>query len=1064
MSLSRRDFLKLSTATAAGVVAGTGGVDLGPVEAAAASLRIKEAKVFPGVCPYCAVGCAQLIYVKDNKIIDIEGDPETPHTEGALCPKGSSTFQLSMNERRLTKCLYRGPGSTEWLERPLDWMMEQIAQRVKKTRDETFVQTVKLPPVKREAEIKPGPKKGGTGDSPYPATVKEKPEAEREVAVNRCEGIAWLGSSVLDNEENYLIAKLARGLGLVNLENSARLCHSATVPALGATFGRGAMTTNLIDVINADVIMPTSNWAECHPVSYKWVMKAKERGAKIIHVDPRFTRTSATADYWVPIRSGTNIVFFGGLIRYAIEEGKYFHDYVVHYTNAAFLMDPGFKTPADLNGLFTGYDPSKRSYDQASWTYQLDGDGNPKRDPSLKDPNTVFQHLRRHYSRYTPEMVEKVCGIPKEKFLEVANVYCSASGPDKTATASYALQLNQSTNGVQQIRALCMLQLVLGNVGRPGGGIVALRGHSNVQGATDFGTLYHMLPGYPAEPLQAAHPTLLDYLEKTTPKGGFWVNNPKFMVSLLKAWWGDAATKENDFAYDYLPKREKADAYSHQHFMVGMLKKQVKGFICMGQNPAVDSPNAKMTRQALRSLDWMVVVDLFETETAAVWKEPGTDPASCYMEVFYIPGAPAAEKDGSITNTMRLAQWHTKAVEPPGDARSDAAFIVDLGTRVRQLYVDSKEKKDRPILDLVWDYQPEGPKKEPKMELVLKECNGYATRDIADKDGKPLYTAGQPIKSFAQLMDDGSTACGNWIYTGIYPEEGKNLAARREKSPPDDYMAHNWGFAWPANRRILYNRASADPSGKPWSERKKLIWWDATAPGQTPDKKGKWVGRDVPDFMAFVAPDAPKAKDGLFKGLGGTDAFIMRSDGKGGLMASVVDGAFPEHYEPFESPTKNLLSDVNNNPVAKVYDIGDLNKLGTPEQYPYILTTYRLTEHHAAGMSRHVPWLSELFTGHFAEIGPEMAQNLGVQNGDMILVETPRATIQVRALVTERIKPFVINGKKVYQVGIPWHWGYQGAMKSSRGDITNDLVASLGDPTTFIQESKALLCNVKKGA
>jgi len=1023
MGLSRRDFLKFSGATAAGVAVGGRALDLGAVESFATTMRLKDAKAFPGVCPYCAVGCAQLIYVKDNKIIDIEGDPSTPHTEGALCPKGSSTYQLSINERRLTKGMYRAPGSDKWEEKPLDWMMEQITQRVKKTRDETFVEKAKV------------------GDT--------------EVTVNRCEGLAWLGSSVLDNEENYLIAKLARAMGLVNLENSARVCHSATVPALGATFGRGAMTTNLIDVVNADVIMPTSNWAECHPVSYKWVMKAKEKGAKIIHVDPRFTRTSATADIWVPIRSGTNTVYFGALIRYAIENKKYFHQYIVNYTNAPFLLDPSFKTPTDLNGLFSGFDPPKRSYDQSQWKFQLDEMGYPKQDLTLKDPNCVLQVMRRHYSRYTPEMVEKVCGIPKELFLRVADIFCSASGPDKTATISYALQLNQSTNGVQQIRSLCMLQLLLGNIGRPGGGVVALRGHSNVQGATDFGTLYHMLPGYPAMPLQGPHPTFKDYLEKTTPMGGFWTNNPKFVVSQLKAWWGPAATKENDYAYDYLPKREKGDAYSHQHFLVGMYKKTVKGFICMGQNPAVDSPNAKMARAALRNLEWLVVVDLFETETAAVWKEPGVDPKASKVEMFFIPGAPAAEKDGSITNTMRLAQWHTKAVEPPGDARSDAAFVVDLGLRLKALYKDSKAKKDRPVLDLVWDYQPEGAKKEPKMELVLKEINGYATDDITDKDGKTVYKKGEPLKTFAHLKDDGLTACGNWIYGGIYPEEGKNLAARREKSKEGDYLAHGWGFVWPANRRILYNRASADPSGKPWSEKKKLIWWDA--------EQKKWVGNDVPDFGLTMAPDAPRAKEGPLKGISGIDAFIMNSHGRGQFFAALLDGPFPEHYEPFESPTKNLLSKVDNNPVAKVYDIGDLNKLGGPDKYPYVLTTYRLTEHHAAGMSRHIPWLSELFAGHFAEINPEMAKELGINNGDMITVESARAKIRTRALVTDRIQPFVINGKKVYQVGIPWHWGYQGVMKSSRGDITNDLVASLGDPTTFIQESKALLCNVRKG-
>ena len=1030
MELTRRQLFKYSGAAAAGLVTGGRTVDLSAVEAYAQTIRIKEAKAFPGVCPYCAVGCAQLIYVKDGKIIDIEGDPDTPHTEGALCPKGSSTYQVSINERRITKCMYRAPGSDRWEEKPLDWMMAEIAKRVKKTRDETFVEKAKV--------------------------------GDKEVTVNRCEGIAWMGSSVLDNEENYLIAKLSRGMGLVNLENSARICHSATVPALGATFGRGAMTTNLIDVVNADVIMATSNWAECHPVSYKWVMKAKERGAKIIHVDPRFTRTSATADIWVPIRSGTNIVYFGGLIRYAIENRKYFHDYVVNYTNASFLVDPAFKTPTDLGGLFTGYDSTKRSYDQSTWKFQLDAEGNPKQDPTLRDPSTAFQLLRRHYSRYTPEMVEKVCGIQKDLFLKVADIFCSASGPEKTATISYALQLNQSTNGVQQIRALCVLQMLLGNIGRPGGGVVALRGHSNVQGATDFGTLYHMLPGYPPMPLQAPHPTLMEYLEKTTPKGGYWVNNPKFVISLLKAWWGDAATKENDFAYDYVPKREKADAYSHQHFLIGMLKKQVKGFIVMGQNPAVDSPNAKMARQALRNLEWMVVVDLFESDTAAVWKEPGIDPKSSQVEVFFVPAAPAAEKDGSITNTMRLAQWHVRAVEPPGDARSDAAFIVDLGNRMKEQYKGSKSNKDRPILDLVWDYQPEGAKREPKMELVLKEINGYATREI-EKDGKVILKKGQPVSGFAALLDDGSTACGNWIYSGIYPEDGKNLSARRGKTTPGDYLSHAWGFAWPANRRILYNRASADPSGKPWSEKKKLIWWDPEAPGATPDKKGKWVGMDVPDFGAFMAPNAPKAKDGPLKGIGGIDAFIMNPHGRGQFFASVLDGPFPEHYEPFESPTKNLLSKVDNNPVAKVFDIGDLNKLGKPDQYPYVLTTYRLTEHHAAGMSRHIPWLSELFAGHFAEIGPEMAKELGIQNGEMITVSTPRAKIKLRAMVTERIQPFIINGKKVYQVGIPWHWGYQGVMPSARGDITNDLVASLGDPTTFIQESKALLCNVQKG-
>src|SRR5213596_2780168 len=739
MSLSRRDFLRYGMAAASTAVA-SGAIDLSPVEAAATALRIKEAKAFPGVCPYCAVGCAQLIYVKDGKIVDIEGDPDAPHTEGALCPKGSSTYQLSLNERRITKCLYRAPGATTWEEKPLDWMMAEIAQRVKKSRDATFVETVKV--------------------------------GANEVPVNRCEGIAWLGSSVLDNEENYLIAKLSRGLGLVNLENSARLCHSATVPALGTTFGRGAMTTNLIDVQHADVIMCTNNMAENHPVGFQWVMKAKERGTKVIHVDPRFTRTSAAADIHVPIRSGTNIAFFGGLINYAIHKNLYFKDYVVHYTNASFLIDPAFKTPTDLGGLFEGLEQTGKggpdphvaeAYDKSTWKYQLDGEGNPKRDLTLKDPNSVFQLLKRHYSRYTPEMVERVCGIPKAKFVEVAKLYCGTSGREKTGSITYALNLTQHTNGVQNIRALCMLQLLLGNIGRPGGGVTALRGHANVQGATDLEVLYHELPGYLPMPLRDPHPDLKTYLEKETPKGGYWVNRPKFMVSLLKAFYGDAATKDNEFGYQWLPKRASADAYSHQHMFVDMYNGIIKGFLSDGQNPAVGGPNAKLARAAMQRLDWLVVVDIFLTETAEVWKEPGKAPKEVKTEVFFIPAAPAAEKDGSLTNTMRLIQWHEKAVDPPGDVQTDAQVFCTLAHRLKKLYATSKKERDRGFLAANFKY---GEKPDhPEMVQVLKEINGFATEEITDKDGKVLFKKGQAVPSFAVLTDDGKTASGCWIYT-----------------------------------------------------------------------------------------------------------------------------------------------------------------------------------------------------------------------------------------------------------------------------------------------------------
>ena len=825
------------------------------------------------------------------------------------------------------------------------------------------------------------------------------------------------------------------------------------------------MTTNLIDIQNSDVIMATSNFAENHPVGFQWVMKAKERGAKFIHVDPRFTRTSAVADIHVPLRSGTNIAFFGGLIHYAIQKNLYFKDYVVYYTNASFLIDPAFKTATDGGGLFTGLEQTGKggtdphvaeTYKKDTWKYQLDGEGNPKRDLTLSDPNSVFQLMKRHYSRYTPEMVERVCGIPKEKFVQVAQLFCENSGPEKTGSITYALNLTQHTNGVQNIRALCMLQTLLGNIGRPGGGVVALRGHANVQGATDLELLYHELPGYLPMPLRDAHPDLKTWLEKETPKGGFWVNRPKFMVSLLKAWFGDKATAENEYGYQWLPKRASADAYSHQHMFVDMYKGIIKGFLADGQNPAVGGPNAKLARAALGKLDWLVVKDIFLTETAEFWKAPGVSGKDIKTEVFFLPAAPSAEKDGSLTNTMRLIQWHEKAVNPPGDVTSDAEFFVSLAKRLQKMYAGSKKERDKGFLAASFEYG-DNPK-EPNMELVLKEVNGYATQEITDKDGKVVYKKGQALNTFAHMTDDGKTAGGCWIYTGVTVEgpDGKliNKANLRKPADDKDYLAHGWGFAWPANRRILYNRASADLQGKPWSEKKKLIWWDPEAPGQEPEKKGKWVGLDVPDFNAFLAPDAKN----------GDKPFIMRADLVAAFFGPLNDGPFPEHYEPVESPTKNLLSKQQMNPVVKIWTVpdqkNDLAPVGSPD-YPYVVTTYRLTEHHLSGvMSRYLPMLAELFHSHFAEISHELAAELAIKNGERVTVVTPRGKVHVTAMVTHRLKPFMIDGKKTHQIGIPWHWGYNGI---SKGDITNDLSATVGDPTVYIQETKAFLCNVKKG-
>jgi formate dehydrogenase major subunit len=562
-------------------------------------------------------------------------------------------------------------------------------------------------------------------------------------------------------------------------------------------------------------------------------------------------------------------------------------------------------------------------------------------------------------------------------------------------------------------------------------------------------------------PLRDAHPDLTTYLERETPKGGFWTNRPKFMVSLLKAFYGDAATRDNQYGYQWLPKRASADAYSHQHMFVDMFHGKIKGFLADGQNPAVGGPNAKLARAAMAKLEWMVVADIFLTETAEFWKAPGTTPKDVATEVFFLPMAPAAEKDGSLTNTMRLIQWHDRAVNPPGDCTSDADFFCRLALRLQALYAGSTKERDKGFLAANFKY---GDKPEhPDMVKVLEEINGVATQEIKDKDGKVTYRKGQPLNTFAHLADDGSTTSGCWIYTGAVVEDkdGKvvNRTAARKPATKEDDLGHGWGFAWPANRRIIYNRASADLAGKPWSDKKKLIWWDATQPGNEPDKKGKWVGMDVPDFNAFLAPEAKN----------GDKPFIMRSDLVGALFGPLNDGPFPEHYEPVESPTKNLLSGRQSNPLAKVWEVADQKNPLAPvgsKDFPYVITTYRLTEHHLSGvMSRYLPMLAELHHSHFAEISHELAKELGVANGDKVTVMSPRGKVHVTAMVTSRFKPFVIDGKTVHQIGVPWHWGWNGVpeLPGSRGDITNDLSATVGDPNVYIQETKAFVCNVKKG-
>ncbi len=827
--------------------------------------------------------------------------------------------------------------------------------------------------------------------------------------------------------------------------------------------------------------------AEAHPVGFRWVMKAKENGATIIHVDPRFSRTSALADIWVPIRAGTDIAFLGGLVRHVLENELYFREYVLHYTNAPCLLRPEFRdTEEGESGYFSGWNEEKRAYDNESWLYQGEGLSYPEKDFSLQDPRCVFQTLKRHFARYTPEMVQEVCGISPVLFHKVADALTSASGPEKTAAICYAVGWTHHSKGAQMIRTAAILQTLLGNIGRPGGGILALRGHASIQGSTDIPTLYDILPGYLPMP-KLDEQTLQTYLEGHTNPTGLWNNFPAYAVSLLKAYYGNRATPSNDFGYDWIPKLT-AD-HSYYSFLYKMLDGEMEGMFLMGQNPAVGAQNARLERKALAKLKWLVVRDLVEIESASFWyNSPEIERGELKTEeieteVFLFPAAGHAEKEGAFTNTQRLLQWREKAVEPPGESRSESWFIHQLALRLIAKAEASTDPNDEPLRALDWWY-PETLEGEPEMESVLAEINGWktnpmwegplrpdsATAATMDRGTKapPTLTAGTvyghdrhgqlhhgpQLDKYQELKEDGTTASGCWIYCGVFPSSGVNKALARQ---PNDYLGHGWGFAWPSDRRIIYNRASAAPNGEPWSEKKKLVWWSA--------EQNKWTGEDVPDFKEDKSPDY--RPEGKLKGLDaqpGDAPFILHEDGLAWLYIpeGLQDGPMPAHYEALESPVHNALYRRDTNPPEKWFT-REGNRFAPPgdPRFPFVLTTYRLTEHHTAGaMSRFLPHLAELQPEMFVEISPEAALELGIENTDFVCIVTLRGAIEARALVSRRMRPLHLNGKTVHQVAIPFHWGSAGPI---RGDVANDLLAISGEPNVTIMETKALVCNIIPG-
>jgi formate dehydrogenase major subunit len=819
------------------------------------------------------------------------------------------------------------------------------------------------------------------------------------------------------------------------------------------------MTNGWCDIKNTDVILAMGgNPAENHPVGFKWFIEAKKtRGAKLVVVDPRFTRTAAVADLYAPIRPGTDIAFLLGIIHYALEKKRYHEDYVRIHTNGPYIINDKF----DFNeGTFSGFDPEKGEYAKATWAYQAEGEGKAyKTDPTMQDEHCVLQLLKKHVSRYTPEMVERICGTPKDKFVQVCDVVTSSFPPEKAGTITYALGWTQHSTGVQIIHAAAMLQLLLGNVGRPGGGVNAFRGHSNIQGATDTAGNTEWLPGYLRTPsdvqqslqqhYDASVPQILN--KGQWPSWNYWSNYPKFMVSLLKATYGNASTADNEWAYSWLPKVDSPRNFSWMYIFDDMYRGKrgaapdeagPEGFITFGMNPVGLGPNSKKMVAALSKLKWLVVVENAETETATFWKAPREyEPppaAQIQTEVYMLPAANFAEKDGTFTNSARWMQWKWKALDPPGQAKSDQEICARMFLAVRDLYRKEGGAFPDPILNTHWAYSnPQN----PDLGEALKEMNGKALVDIHDdKDPTKLVrAAGTQVDGYGQLRDDGTTMCGNWLHSGVYTEAGNNAQRRSTADPLGLGGYHNWGFSWPSNRRVMYNRASADADGKPWDPSRPGIWWNGE----------KWVG-DNPDMK-------PDAKPGTF------GAFIMLPEGVGRLFAAgLADGPFPEHYEAVEAPVDNPLHPkVTSNPIPKRFK-SDKDVYGKKEDFPIVCTTYRLTEHfHYWTKHQANGRLNELQPGFFVEIPEALAAEKGIANGQMVKVTSARGSIEGTAMVTKRLPTLKIDGKQVWQIGFPIHWGYASA-PSHVGPLANMLTPSAMDPNTWTPEYKAFLVKLEK--
>ena len=1033
MELSRRSFFKRGLAFGASAAAvATASAETAHAEA---PYKLRNVKEVTNICCYCSGGCGTICSSRDGELINLEGDPDHPVNLGGLCPKGAAMWGLrnvvtadrkaKLHPNRPLYPMVRRPGKKEWERLSWDEAVNEIARHIKTTRDATFV------------------------------------EKEDGITVNRCDGISSFGAAQLNNEEGWLVQKFARSMGILSIDNQTRVCHSSTVAGLAPSFGRGSMTSHWCDFANSDVIMSIgSNNVENHPLSSRWVERAQDKGAKWIVVDPRYSRSAAQADIYARIRPGTDIAFYGGLIRYIIENKLYQKEYILHYTNAACILRPDFKFNEET-GLFSGWDPETKRYDNETWGYDVDKKvgwnttpgsafswvNDPdvpkfktpdlkvlKRDMTLTDPNCVLNVMRRHYARYTPEMVHRVTGMDMDVMKKVWDTFASTGRPDKAGSILYALGQTQHSYGSQNCRAMCVVQLLLGNIGIAGGGINALRGEPNVQGSTDVGASSHQAPGYLAWPTAKSHPTLAKYLSTETYAAGYYSNKPKFWVSALKEWFGDNAVFENDYCYDLLPKIAPKKDYGDFSTIMSfndMRDDKIKGYMCWGMNPAHSTPNAKHARHAMAKLDWLLVADWFQTETSLFWCAPDMKPEEVQTEVYFLPAALIYEKIGSINNSGRWIQWREKAVEPPGECKSDFEMMMLIWEKLCELYRKEGGTCPDQILKTNMNYRING---KADLRALCWALNGYTVKDQ------------KLIPGYAALKADGTTACGIWIFSGYYNNEAEKMdpmkqpCTRRNKSDPSGLgLFPEWSFAWPANRRILYNRASADPEGRPWDPKRTLVEW----------KGDHWLQNDVGDFVTAKGPD--------------DKAFFMTWEQNARLFAyGMADGPLPEHFEPHEAPVKNLLNGAGGNPCIRFADDPSV-KRGSVKDFPFVVTTYSVVEHWQTGtQTRNIPWLNELIPCNFIELSEELAAEKGIKTGDMVHVWNNRGSVKVAAMVTKRMKPMEIDGKMTHVVGMPHHFSW--ATNMARGDNVNDLTPNVGDPNSYIPEYKAFLVNLEKAA